>query len=183
MTELDPRALITNSGALEPKLSEAERGAILALRHAGVRVPVLAAAFNVNRRTVTHMCNPSSPYYKALRKKRNEMGPEKFDALYRTEEMVLRVNAVVNTPETKAKYADSEAGKSTLPNPNATSKQGEMSVKSFTSGEMVRVNIQFLSNGPFGPGWYWNVVAAVDSDEFGPFLTSFAAYEDAGNNV
>ena len=99
-----PRDHLKSDGNLfEAKLNDNERLAIITLDKIGVRRDVIATAFGVNRRTVAHMVNETSPRYRASRKKYYAEGHDNCVAKYITEEVLRKVRDVpvrtkTNTP-------------------------------------------------------------------------------------
>src|SRR5262252_4002411 len=73
------------------KLDFPQRCEILALYRRGVGRNILADAFGVDRRTVTHIHNPVSPHYKNVRAEYDRLGKEACEQAYVTEEGSLKV--------------------------------------------------------------------------------------------
>jgi hypothetical protein len=102
MTELDipglniPPELLKEKGSTKfsPKLDFDERCAILAMVSYGVKREVVARAYSIDKRTVAHIVNSSSPHYKDVRRKYTEMGRDSFIKEYATPEAVAKLHAV-----------------------------------------------------------------------------------------
>jgi hypothetical protein len=91
------------------KLSYADRCSLYAFGRIGVKVPVLSLAFGVNRATVRHVMNPSSPHYKNVRKEYAEH-PEDFIKRFITPEWRRKIElATANVAETM--HTDAELAK------------------------------------------------------------------------
>ncbi len=102
----DPLSLIpahafvqSNKTKFEAKMTFEERCAVLAAQKAGIQRRVLAAAFAIDRRTVTHICNAASPHYKDVRRKLAELGPDEFRREYLTETVARRIADAASLPE------------------------------------------------------------------------------------
>lgn len=80
-----------STGKFQSKMTFDERCQVLALLTAGVARITVAAAFSVDRRTVTHICNTNSPHYKNVRAKLRELGKEEFIKAYVTEDVAKKV--------------------------------------------------------------------------------------------
>jgi hypothetical protein len=91
-------------GKFKPKLTFEERCAVLGLVNHGVRRSIVAAAFDLDRRTVTHIVNDASPHYRNVRARYKEIGHTEFMQEYVTPEIVERV-AKVKLEEVEAKEA------------------------------------------------------------------------------
>lgn len=178
MTDLIPEAMKNSSSSNSPKMNSNERHSVYALHKRGVSVGIMATTFGVNRRTIGHICNINSIFYKGIRKKFNEMGPEAFDKEYVTEDIIARVNATALTYRSE-KSPDRQ--RDTLPkgvNPYARSKAGPHIIEGF-SGNLFDVLIDYIASS----GWYWSAPEHEDPnmrEPTGPFNTSHIAYENAG---
>jgi hypothetical protein len=156
----------------EAKLSFAERCQMLALRHAGMSIGAVAIAFNVNRRTVTHIHNERSPRYHNVRAHRDDLGEEAFLTKYLTEDVVERVKAAAMTTEAQATYAAMDklpgSAKAGVPNPRATSNAGVSVHKGPNHGHSHRIQVAWVAEAT-PPGWYSKLldVDGIDSTEWG----------------
>lgn len=81
----------TSNTRFAPKLTDDDRRAILALDKAKVSRHVIAAVYNVDRRTVGHVCNPHSPHYRGVRNDYKNMGHDEFLVKYLTADVVAKV--------------------------------------------------------------------------------------------
>lgn len=145
-TLLPAEAFVSDSGKFKPKLTHEQRCQILALVRSGIKRELVGAAFEVDRRTVSHICNPQSPHYRDVRKHYIELGPEEFNKRYLTEEAVLRVRdrkIVVAPKADTSPRADRMAGQHTIP--------ARAGLREYSH----RVEIAYLKDGAAGPGWYY----------------------------
>ena len=99
MLQINKNALRNEDSDYSAKLTNEERLGIIALYRAGVKLHILAAAFNVNRRTVSKMVKNSASAYQTDKKEANKYTQEQLYALYVTDEMVVKVNAVAELKE------------------------------------------------------------------------------------
>ena len=83
------------AGKYSAKLDFDQRCEILALHRKGVGRSVLAEAYGLDRRTVTHIYNPKSPHYKSVREEEQRIGPDAFLQKYITENAVSKLRKVV----------------------------------------------------------------------------------------
>lgn len=88
------------SDHFKPKLDHAKRCAVLALTKSKIKRERVAAAFGVDRRTVSHISNDTSPHYKAIRRHYVELGHDAFVKKYLTEEVAALMAAVPITGST-----------------------------------------------------------------------------------
>lgn len=100
-----------NTGQFEPKLTDAERCAVLAAYHAGVKAEALALAYGLNRRTVGHITNPYSKHYRATRKEMDKLGREAFIGQYFTADVRKKLIGVAKRPELATKRAQANANR------------------------------------------------------------------------
>jgi hypothetical protein len=94
-----PASAFADRGRFAPKLDFAQRCEILALYKQGVGRKILADAFGIDRRTVTHIYNPASPHYKEVRAEFNRLGEEDFRNTYVTEGGAARVASAISIGE------------------------------------------------------------------------------------
>jgi DNA invertase Pin-like site-specific DNA recombinase len=195
--ELDPRALRDNNPNFEAKMSFAERCSILALFRKGVSVRMLAAAFGVNRRTVTHITNPESTRYKAVRDREKAMGTEEFIAEYYTEAAVRKINDAAGKPELNqatSEYDANAGDRLTSASKRATGNAGINTVKLAHHEFSHRIEVAWLEantaeddDGPFEhpAGWYWRDLDGEQADRWqgdpdtGTHTTSAKAFNHA----
>lgn len=186
----DPLSLIpaqnfkaANSGKFAPKLTEDDRCAVLALVQAGVKRDVVARAFDVDRRTVGHICNTNGLRYKPTRQRYVAEGHEEFIKKYVTEEVALKV-AAVSDP------AKVEAAKTRSPSGRANRMAGEHKVKPEQCQYEHRIEIRFLNETVeegSKVGWHYR---DIDSDPDAwlhngdaSLMTSQACYEAVLENL
>jgi hypothetical protein len=89
-----PAGAFVPQGKFVPKLAFDIRCEILALYRQGVGRSVLAQAFGVDRRTITHIYTKKSPHYKNIRAEEDRLGTEEFCRTYITEAGVARISAI-----------------------------------------------------------------------------------------
>lgn len=159
-------------------MSFAERCSILALFRKGVSVRMLAAAFGVNRRTVTHIINTESTRYKAVRDREKQMGTEDFIVEYYTEDAIRKINAAADKPELNQAIAeyDAKAGdRLTLSSKRATGNAGINTIKLPHHEYAHRIEVSWLEantaeddGGPFEhpAGWYWRDLDSEQPDRW-----------------
>ncbi len=88
-----PETAFTGVTTFAPKLSMEDRCSILALSLSGINKHLLARAFGIDRRTVSHIVNTSSPKYKGVMDEYRRLGHKEFCAKYITENAALKVKA------------------------------------------------------------------------------------------
>lgn len=170
--ELSQKAM-KQANEFNPKLNYAERCAILALINKNVSVRVIAAAFNINRRTVTHLRNGFRGYQR-MHDECKSMGTEAFEKKYLTEDIIARVNATADAPETEQNYSeyDRQSGdRSAAPSRRASGMSGINFFKPPSSDVAHRIEVAWLEEntaedrgGPFEhpAGWYWRDLDGED---------------------
>ena len=160
LDRLDPSSLREDAGRFAPKLNFDERCGILAAYLSGVSRRLLAAAFNINRRTVTHIYNKNSVHYKEVRKELERMGVDEFKRQYMTEiianklmeaEQNTRVRILVELDD---KEESAWANKLMRPNPKRTKDMGYHTLHPEHCTYSHRVQIGWAA-GHFGVGWYY----------------------------
>lgn len=126
---LIPKEAMTNgrTGKFASKLTFEERCAVLACVVYGVSRPIVAAAFSINRRTVTHVCNEHSIHYKDTRKKLKELGKEEFIKEYLTESVALKIKEATSLGVVQHHSSDVTPG--TVPSARASRMAGIQVVK------------------------------------------------------
>jgi hypothetical protein len=128
-----------------PQLSFAQRCEILGLHRIGYTADVLAEAYDIDRRTITHIYNPSSSKY------RNVRAQEKLDGPNFIEKYV--------TPEVRAKVEAFRALPGEANNKAASGMAGIHSVKGRNCEFNHRVAIGWMepdvTNGIEVAGWYY----------------------------
>lgn len=139
-----PSAAFTQQSRFAPKLDFAQRCEVLAFYRSGISRVILAKAYNIDRRTVTHMANPNSPHYHDIRREWERLGPDEFKKRYITEEGGQRVSALIVN------------GKAPVgPSPQANKYRGINMVKTDLCKFAHRVEVEFFPDGHHGPGWYY----------------------------
>lgn len=117
---LIPKEAMTNgqTGKFAAKLTFEERCAALACVVYGVSRPIVAAAFSINRRTVTHIVNEHSAHYKDTRKKLKELGKDEFIKEYLTESVAVKIKEAAQVGVVQHHSSDVTPG--TVPSPRAS---------------------------------------------------------------
>lgn len=140
-----------------PKLVEDERMAILACIEYGVLRDVVAKAFGINRRTVSHIANSGSTRYREVRKRRDEMGRDAFVAHYLTETVAQKIAA-----NTKPRKIDTTPAVEKV-SVHANGKAGIQVVNNDMLKAPHRVEIAFKAD--LEPkGWYYRDIDGPEHD-------------------
>lgn len=170
--EISQKAL-KQSSEFKPKLTYADRCAVLALINKNVSVRVIAAAFDINRRTVTHLRNGFRGY-KKMHDECSSMGKEAFEKKYLTEDHIARINATADDPALEQSYSDydSTSGDRTQAPSRRSSGMAGINFLKHPSDEIShRIEIAWLeantaedASGPFEhpAGWYWRDLDSYD---------------------
>jgi hypothetical protein len=190
---LNPASLRADAGKFEAKLSFAERCAILACLVNGTNPKLLAFAFGINRRTVTHIVNPKSVHYKSVRAELVGLGTEAFTDKYVTEEIRTRIaeaegNALA-TIVTKMNNdtVEKHAINIRTPTKNRNKDAGFHVVHPEQCEHSHRVEIQWTLSH-LGEGWYYRDLDGSRPSEWmnageESILTSTAALKGAESEV
>jgi len=94
-----------------PKLSLTKHCEILALYRMGYNADLLAKAYGVDRKTVTHMYNPQSPKYKGVKGQEKIMGTDGLIRVYVTDVVLAHIkNFETPVEELSNKYANKKEG-------------------------------------------------------------------------
>lgn len=150
-------------GKFKAKLDRDDRlGALAAIVH-GVRREVVARAFGVDRRTISHMANTSSKHYRDIRQELNKLGNEDFVKKYFTESVLRRIQ---NVPLGDA--APQQDVTALAPNPRAKSKAGIQVVRPEQCRFNHRVEIKFWAAGDDHPttGWWYRDLDGDDPEKW-----------------
>src|SRR4249919_2417704 len=91
----------TRKNNFAPKLTFSGRCEVLALCRKGLPKDAIASAYNIDRRTVTHIQNPVSTHYKKVREEELVLGKDRFIETYLTDEIINKVMIYVATSKTK----------------------------------------------------------------------------------
>lgn len=135
-----------------PKLTYAQRCEILALHHSGITRDLLARAYGIDRRTVTHIYNSKSTHYREVRQEMQSLGPTAFTEKYVTPEVMDRVLAFRKEPNTEAnKGADRKAGPHTVLG-EATELPHNVIIAWKDPGDDANATGDVIAK----PGWYYN---------------------------
>ena len=139
---------LSNKGKFAPKLSFAQRCAILYLSTQGADSYKLAETFGIDPRTVGRMVNPDSPRYKDVRDEFSRLGPEEFKAKYYTEAIHDKMqNFSKAFSEAVAKKSRERADKA------ARTQEGWHRIHRAFDNKEVRIEIRWQEEP--GPGWYY----------------------------
>lgn len=154
------------------KLSFNERCQILALRLSNMSIGSIAVTFSINRRTVTHICNPESPRYHNVRAMLEKMGEKDFIHKYVDEDLLIRVRNAAQTEEAKSTYVvheDRVATAQAAPNQRATANAGISVHKGPTHEHSHRIQIEWVEmSGDVPSGWYAKLldVTGIDAENW-----------------
>lgn len=169
-------------GKFSSKLTERERCAILAVSLYGITRPVVAAAFGIDRRTVTHITNPNSLHYREVRAEHKRLGHQDFLKEYLTPDVMKRVNDAFRNPdvnksgmEIRADHAAKKAVQVRLEGPNEHSNkwEGRNSLKlQQHNNDTYVVWIRWVPDHPSGEGWWVYEKEDDTAAVLGPFNTS-----------
>lgn len=148
-------------GKFKPKLTEEDRYAILGLAAYGVKRDLLAAAFDVDRRTVSHIVNEHGAHYKSTRMEMKRLGRDAFISKYVTEDYVARVAALTPKEEPgKPKVIKAVSIRS-------NGMQGYHSVQPDQCAYKHRIEIQFMSPPEVGEeGWHYRDIDSSTPEEW-----------------
>jgi hypothetical protein len=107
-------SLYSEKNKFAAKLTFEQRCEILALHRLGITREAVASMYNIDRRTVTHICNPLSKHYKKVREMEVGLGVDRFRETYLNDETINKALAFRQEAETVAevnnKYAKGKAG-------------------------------------------------------------------------
>ena len=105
------------------KLSPANHCEILALYRMGYDASALAKAYNIDRKTVTHIYNPSSKKYKLAKQQEIRMGTPALIKVYVTDLVINHINTFQAAPGiTNHKVANKKEGMHLMQNSACTFK-------------------------------------------------------------
>jgi hypothetical protein len=168
---LDPASLRVDAGRFAPKLNHEERCQLLACYLKGVNRRLLAVAFGINRRTVTHIYNTNSPHYKDVRKELEMLGRDAFINKYLSEDVANRLKEAENNKRTQVlmQLNDKEemqlANRLITPNPKRTKDAGLHVIHPDHCEYSHRVRIGWV-NGFHGEGWYYKDLDGAFPEEW-----------------
>lgn len=151
-----------------PKLTFADRCAILGFYKTGFSLPQIAAGFKVNRRTVNKVISELSNKYKDVRDEYRRLGEEAFIARYVTPEWAEKVMAAKNDPEVELVGRDYDAAapeRGNSANKRATGQKGISTIKEDRHDFSHRIEVEWLEADTatdiegrafeHPAGWYW----------------------------
>lgn len=149
-----------------PKLSFAERCEVMAFYLSGYKVPALAAAFGLHRRTVSSIVNRNARYYQDVTEEFDKRGRDDFVRTYLTEAGAMKLASVANSPEVKMNEPAYRGLKSTGDGPDKRKKSQE---GTHTRDDGVRYEIAWKNEGEedsegaiLVSGWFFRFL----SDDF-----------------
>jgi hypothetical protein len=182
---LNPMLMRPDAGKFAAKLSHSERCAVLACLINGVSHRVLAQAFGINRRTVSHIGNRDSIHYKSVRDELIGLGKEAFTDKYITEDIQNRVDeaghsAIVRMTNDAAARQDANIR---TPTKMRNKHRGTHVLTPEQCKYSHRVEIGWV-NGFLGEGWYYRDLDGPEPEKWfhcGPesILSSTAALREA----
>lgn len=161
INKIDPRLLAKQDPAyFGAKLDFKTRCAILALHMQGIPRTVLAAAYNVDRRTVGHIVNHTSPHYRMVRKEVERLGEVEFLKVYTRDTDIALVNQHRHDQEvtqTQAKYDEERptkrAEKVERPNRRASRCQGIHVIHTFDGDQRFDLDWHDFEDPEIGACW------------------------------
>ena len=151
-----PEGAFRSEGKFVPKLTFAERCEVLAFYRKGVSRIMLATAFGVDRRTVTHIYTKTSPHYKNVREEEERLGRERFVQTYITESGAQKIAAVQSQIK--------EERDPLLSVKAANKHRGLNLVKTDFTEHEHRIIIEWW-DGVLGEGWYFKDLDGFHPDE------------------
>lgn len=188
---LDPHSVRVDSGRFASKLTFEERCSVLAAWAVGVNRRLLAVAFGIDRRTVSHVYNRQSPHYKDVRAEYDKLGKDKFIERYLTEDVRNKITKAEASPEAQAivKMNDQEYSKTQRRTPNKRSDKfvGVHVMKPIQCEYSHRVEVKWVDSH-LGLGWYYQDYDGDFPNEWmhtgeDSILTSKACYFGAENDI
>jgi hypothetical protein len=186
---LNPSSLRADAGKFEAKLSFDERCAVLACLVNGVNRNLLAHAFGINRRTVTHIGNRHSPHYRSVRAELIGLGVEEFTDKYVTEDIQNRIAKAEGSIITKLKDREAAEIDANIRTPSRMRNKhaGIKVIQPESCKHSHRVEISWALSH-LGEGWYYRDLDGARPDEWmhaGPesILSSSAALKGAESEV
>jgi hypothetical protein len=167
---INPDAFKENDTRFVAKLSYDDRCAVLALITARVRRDVVARAFGINKRTVTHFMRGDK--YKRVKADQLGMGVDAFATKYITEDVTRRVNEAMGSVPAQD------------PNKRKNQMEGHHTIDNEYLSAPRSIDIRYREDGAIGPGWYFSVDGATWLHN-GPesIETSKTCYEAAKENL
>jgi len=132
------------TGKFAPKLDFQKRCEILALYRKGITREALAAMYNVDRRTITHIYTHNSPHYKNVRAEEVGQGPERFADMYLRDDLLNRALT----------YKQEKDGQKSVNNKFAGGRAGIHNVRGPMCEYQHRVIIEWREDQQI-PGWYY----------------------------
>lgn len=155
---LIPKEAMTASktGEFAAKMTFEERCAVLACVVYGVSRPIVALAFSINRRTVTHVVNEHSIHYKDVRKKLKELGKDEFIKEYLTESVARKVAEAAQQHGAMA-HSEPDVTPGTVPSARANKKAGINVVQPEQCSYSHRLEIAFMGVEDWAGdiGWHY----------------------------
>ena len=139
-----PANAYAQRGRFAAKLTFHQRCEVLALYRIGIGRAILAEAYGIDRRTITHIQNPKSPHYKSVRDEVQRLGSDEFLREYVTEDATKRVAQVKGEDLIQVN-----------PKKSASRYRGVHIVRNEFCEYDHRVTIDWRDDGPVGPGWYY----------------------------
>lgn len=188
LDRIPPSLMGGSDGKFKAKLDFAERCSALAAVRAGIKKDVVAAAFGVDRRTISHMVNPYSKHYKQLRDEEKKLGPDEFKLRYFDEKTLIRIQKAALPIEKK------EEAEVAGPNARSRAKAGIQVVRPEQCTYNHRLEIAFRTGQtPIGgtivqEGWWYRDLDGPDPDEWcrgddASLMTSVACLNYAKGNI
>lgn len=164
---IPPNLLATDDGKFKPKLDVLNRYRALAAVRSGIKKEIVAAAFGIDRRTISHMTNPQSKHYKSTREKELSMGTKAFVQEY-FDEWTLQKILLTDLSKIQPSGSVSQDDGTPKPNPRAKSKAGINVVKPEQCKYNHRVDVKFFEagKGQHQEGWWYRDMDGPNPDEW-----------------
>lgn len=171
VNKIDKFAFNKGEGKFAAKLTARERCEVLALMTLGMSRNLVAAAYDIDRRTVSHIANPFSKSYKQVRAQMEAKGEKAFIAEFVTSEVMNRVNraAVERRNEiaaTSRRAYEAEKPDPTVPRKQARKDAGMHVVKNDFTSYSHRIEVAWREDQPWGVGWYYRDLDSENPDDW-----------------
>lgn len=190
LNSIDPKHMRSYQGKYSPKLTFDERCGILAAFKKGIGRRLLAATFDLDRRTVSHLYNSASPHYRRVREELKRLGDEEFIERYLTEDIMNKIKEASGDPAVQAAVAldDKHDVKiRRVPSERSNKYKGVTVIQPDQCDYTHRVEVQWVESH-HGLGWYYKDWDGESPDEWmnsGPesIMTSKTCLDGAKRNV
>lgn len=145
------------------KLDFDQRCEVLALYRTGVPRAILAEAYGIDRRTVTHIYNPGSKHYKMVREEERKLGREEFQRKYLTENALAKLSALEPKLAKRREKAAAEPPPQYKANRSSSNRSGVQFIITADGKERrFLIEWQEKSVDNNGAGWYYRDLDGPD---------------------